>query len=105
MLVWLVVAVIAVLVAVVADPRWVVAPLAGYVIYKVGTGMLANLAADAGASPPPPRRLDDPRERTVYACEMCGTEVVLVVRGEEGAPRHCGERMRGRTEIPRGEAS
>lgn len=98
---WALVAVIAVVVAFVFGPRWVIAPLVGYLIYRVGTGMLAGMAADADATPPAPKAITKTKERTVYTCGECGTEVVLVVRGEEAPPRHCGERMQPRTEIPR----
>ena len=85
----------------IVEPRLLVAAAIGFVIYKVGTAMLRNMAADAKSSPPPPEPVTDPNERTVYRCELCGTEVLLVVRGEETAPRHCGERMSVRTEVPR----
>ena len=29
----------------------------------------------------------------VYACKECGTQVVLLRRGSDKAPRHCGEAM------------
>lgn len=98
---WALVAVAAIAVAVAFGPRWVIAPLLGYLIYRVGTGMLAGMAADADATPPKPTAIAQTTERTVYTCGECGTEVVLVVRGEEAPPRHCGERMHPRTEIPR----
>ncbi len=85
----------------VVEPRLLVAVAIGFAIYTVGTAMLRNMAADAGAAPAPPEPVIDPNERTVFRCELCGTELLLVVRGEETAPRHCGERMSARTEVPR----
>jgi hypothetical protein len=41
-----------------------------------------------------------PDERTLFWCEECGTEVLLLVRGTARAPSHCGQRMHERTEIP-----
>lgn len=50
----------------------------------------------AAADEPEPVGLD---ERTMYWCEECGTEVVLVVRGSGLPPRHCGTRMHERSEV------
>jgi DNA-directed RNA polymerase subunit RPC12/RpoP len=99
--IWAAAAVAALVLVVAGHPRAVVAALAGLVIYRAGTAMLGGLAAEAGTAPPEPRPVTDPRERTVFSCVQCGTEMVLVMKGEETPPRHCGERMVGRTEIPR----
>jgi hypothetical protein len=37
--------------------------------------------------------------RTLFWCEECGTEVLLLVRGTDRAPSHCGQRMHERTEL------
>jgi DNA-directed RNA polymerase subunit RPC12/RpoP len=37
----------------------------------------------------------------IYRCENCGTELLLLVKGTEAAPRHCGEHMARREEIRR----
>ena len=82
--------------------QWVLAPLAGYVVYRVGTTMLRNMATDARAlAPVEPQPVDPAGERTLYRCEQCGAEVLLLVRGTAAPPRHCGETMRERVEIPR----
>jgi len=76
----------------------VLAPLLGLTVYAVGTAMLRNMAAGVGDAPAPPAAPDD--ARTLYWCQMCSTELLLVVRGSGVAPRHCGERMHERTELP-----
>ena len=35
----------------------------------------------------------EPEGVPVYACQECGTQVVLLRRGSDKAPRHCGEAM------------
>ena len=102
---WLValgVFVVGAVVWVLAGPQWVLAPLAGYSVYLIGTSMLRNMARDARATAPVQPEPVDPRdERTVYSCDGCGAELLLVVRGAATAPRHCGEAMRERIEVPR----
>ncbi len=98
---WLFVAAVAVVVAVVFDPRWVLAPLLGLSVYKAGMAMLRSMAGNRPVAGPPEPVLDHP-ERTLYWCEQCGTELLLVVRGTQAAPRHCGERMLERVEVVRG---
>ena len=99
---WLLAAVVAVVVGVVAGPKWVLAPLLGYVVFRVGTAMIGNLVAGGrhGADEAPVPVGDRP-ERTVYWCEQCGAELLLVVRGAATPPRHCGERMHERVELLR----
>lgn len=100
---WLVVTAAALVLAVVIDLRFVVALVAAYVIFRFGMALLSSLRSQAGnVTSPPPEPVTDAEERTVFRCEECGTEVLLLVRGEETPPRHCGEQMRGRTEVPRG---
>lgn len=95
------IALAAIVVAALVEPRLFGALAIGAAILVVGVAMLRSMAADRETAPPEPQVVSDPRERTSYRCELCGTEVVLVVRGEDIPPRHCGERMRTRTEIPR----
>lgn len=80
--------------------RWVLAPLLAWVLLRWSIGSLRALVQDARhgeASEPAPV---SPDERTLYWCEECGTEVLLVTRGTDRAPSHCGQRMHERTEIP-----
>jgi hypothetical protein len=81
--------------------QWVLAPLLAYVLLRWSIASLRVLVTDA-------KHLDaDPAaatavgtdERTLFWCEECGTEVLLLVRGTSRAPSHCGQRMHERTEI------
>lgn len=96
---WALLAFVAIVVAVVFDPKWVLAPLIGVAVYRIGTGMLRSMAADAQAPAGPPQPVLHRAERTLYWCEQCGAELLLVVRGAAAAPRHCGERMHERVEL------
>ncbi len=100
-LLWLAAIAGAVLVAVLGDPRWLVAPAIGYAVWRVGTAMLGGLVTESKEPSGPPQPIADPDERVLYRCETCGAELLLVVRGDDTPPRHCGERMRERVEVPR----
>lgn len=92
---------VAVLVAVFGEVRWLVAPAIGYAVWRVGTAMLGGLVTESKAPEGPPQPIVNPAERILYWCEACGAELLLVVRGDDTPPRHCGERMHERAEIPR----
>ena len=81
------------------DIKWALAPLLGLFVYKVGTASLRSMAARSTA-PSSPARVDEEGTRTLYWCEQCGTELLLVIRGSGLPPRHCGERMHERREEP-----
>lgn len=98
-MIWILVGVIAVVVAVVFGTTWVLAPLAGFAIYKIGTAMLRSMALDGHASSGEPEVVVTRPERVLYWCEQCGAELLLVVRGADTPPRHCGERMHQRIEV------
>lgn len=100
-MIWILVAVVAVIVAVAFGSTWVLAPLAGFAIYKVGTAMLRSMAVDGKAPDGPPEVVVSRPERVLYWCEACGAELLLVVRGADTPPRHCGERMHQRIEVVR----
>lgn len=101
MLVWS--AVLAGIIAVLSGTvpaAYVFGPLLGLAIYKVGMATFGSLRRGASYIPDgPPEPVDTTRERTVYWCGGCGAEVLLLVRGTEMAPRHCGEKMTARTEV------
>lgn len=100
--VWWLIAVAAVALAFIAELRVIIAFVAAVLIFRMGMALLRMLRADAGnVTPQPAEPVTDPRERTVYWCEECGAEVLLLVRGEGNPPRHCGEGMRTRVEVPR----
>ena len=80
--------------------QWVFAPLLAYALLKWSIASLRVLVTDAKhdieESKAAPVGTD---ERTLFWCEECGTEVLLLVRGTSRAPSHCGQRMNERTEI------
>jgi DNA-directed RNA polymerase subunit RPC12/RpoP len=81
---------------------YVGAPLLGLFIYRAGVASLASLRRGASFVPEgPPQPVDVRAERTVYWCAGCGAEVLLIVRGAQVPPRHCGERMSERREVAR----
>lgn len=81
---------------------YVFAPLLGIAILRVGLGSLLSLQAGAAHVPDgDPSPVDPTVERTTYWCAGCGAEVLLLVRGTESPPRHCGERMHARVEVLR----
>jgi hypothetical protein len=90
---------VAVLVGINVGWRWVFAPLLALVLLRWTIASLRVLVTDGahGAVEPTPVGSD---ERTLFWCEECGTEVLLLVRGTSRAPSHCGQRMHERTEIP-----
>lgn len=85
----------------VVEGPYVFAPLLGLAIWRVGTASFASLRNGAGHIPDgPPEPVDTRSQRIVYACGGCGAEVLLLVRGTESAPRHCGEKMSEHHEVP-----
>jgi hypothetical protein len=86
----------------VAPAHVVLGPLGGLLILRVGLASYGSLRAGAAHIPSgPPQPVDTRTERTTYWCEGCGAELLLLVRGTEVPPRHCGERMTERTEVAR----
>lgn len=95
------VALLAVIVGVNVGWRWVLAPLLGYAVFSWLMGSLRALTVDSrdkAAMQDAPEPLSGD-ERTLFWCDECGTEVLLLVRGSARAPSHCGQRMHERTEI------
>lgn len=83
-------------------PVYGLAPLLGILIFRVGYGSLSSFQAGGDHIPSgDPEPVDVAAERVTYWCEGCGTELLLLVRGTPMPPRHCGERMAERTEVPR----
>lgn len=78
------------------------APLLSIAILRFGFGSLRSLQAGAAHIPDgDPEPVDQATERITYWCAGCGAEVLLLIRGTESPPRHCGERMRERIELLR----
>lgn len=80
---------------------YVFGPLVGLLILRVGIATFSSLREGASYIPDgPPVPVDPSAERVVYWCDGCGAELLLLVRGTAIAPRHCGERMTERAEVP-----
>lgn len=82
--------------------RYLGAAIAALALASLGIGMLRSLRATPRNVPlehvePPPADA-----RVTFWCETCGTEVLLLRKGSESAPRHCGEAMVKREEVLRG---
>lgn len=100
---WPVVALLLLLAALdVIEARYVIAPLMGLAIFRVGFATFGQFGVGASYIPDGDPVPVDPRsERVTYWCGGCGAEVLLLVRGTETAPRHCGEKMVERREVAR----
>jgi len=82
--------------------RVVVAVVIAFVLVSIGLGMLLSLVRRTPRNVPLPDAEPPPADvRITYYCEECGTEVLLLRKGSEAAPRHCGEAMIRREEIAR----
>ncbi len=81
--------------------RYAVAPLIGFSIWAWARATMRSFlnhgqtGVDANTEP----QVLEPDDRTMYWCEECGTEVLLLVRGSGIPPRHCATRMHERAEI------
>jgi hypothetical protein len=76
------------------------APLLSLVILWFGLGSLRSLQVGGAHIPDGDPQVVDPAvERTTFRCAGCGAELLLLVRGTDAPPRHCGERMQERIEI------
>jgi len=97
----LIVAFVVVLVGTQVDWRLALAPLLGLAIWGWATATMRSFmehgqTGTAATTEPEPV---GPDEHTMYWCEECGTEVVLLVRGSGLPPRHCGSKMHERSEV------
>lgn len=82
--------------------RYIFAPLLGLLILRIGLASFGSLRTGGAHIPSgPPEVVDPAQERITYWCGGCGAEVLLLIRGAEVPPRHCGERMTERREIAR----
>ena len=71
--------------------RVVIGLVLGYVVFRLGTAMLFPLRTREKTYPPVD--VVEPEGVPVYACASCGTQLVLLRRGSDKPPRHCGEAM------------
>jgi hypothetical protein len=69
-----------------------VAVLAGYLILRIGFGVL-RMFAQPVPEPPPPGELR--KVKIVYRCDICGTEVRMTTANDDvpEPPKHCLEEM------------
>jgi DNA-directed RNA polymerase subunit RPC12/RpoP len=82
--------------------RAVIAVVAALAIAWVGWGMFRSLLRRTPRNVPLPEPETTPADvRITYRCEECGTELLLLRKGSESPPRHCGEAMQRREEIER----
>lgn len=70
----------------------VTALLVGFLIWRVGTGMLRSLSA-SGVDRTKPEVEDVEGLEVFLVCGECGTEFQVTRLGELQIPRHCGEPM------------
>ena len=83
--------------------RIAVAIIVAIALASVGLAMLRSLrTAPPGNVPLPEPELPPPNVRVTYWCQECGTELLLVRKGSESAPRHCAEPMTKREEVAHG---
>jgi hypothetical protein len=91
-----------VIVLAVSAARTVVAIVVAVVFIAIGFGMLLSLVRRSPRNVPLPEAEPPPANvRITFWCEECGTELLLLRKGSEAAPRHCGEAMIAREEIAR----
>ena len=83
------------------EARFVFAPLLGLFIWRFGIASFGSLRAGGAHIPDGPAvPVDTSAERVTYWCGGCGAELLLLVRGADVPPRHCGEKMAERHEVP-----
>src|SRR5918996_5356325 len=70
----------------------VVALLLGGLILATGRAVFRGYSTTKGPTGPP---VDVAEEGSllVFACETCGEQLVLLRKGTDAPPRHCGEKM------------
>ena len=86
--------------------RTALAVVFGFVIFGVLVGTLRGFLGPRGGGAKPPLEAVEPMPeglRILYWCETCGLEVLVIRRGSEAGPRHCGDSMTRREELLRGE--
>ena len=83
--------------------RTILAVVFGFVILFILLATLRGFAGPRGGAKPAIEAVEPMPEglRILYWCETCGLEVLVLRRGTENPPRHCGEPMAKREEIAR----
>ena len=82
--------------------RVAVAVVIAVALVSIGLGMLLSLVRRTPRNVPLPLAEPPPANvRITFWCEECGTEVLLLRKGSDAPPRHCGESMIQREEVAR----
>ena len=78
-----------------ADVSWGLRAAGGLLIATlvVRWGLASMRPLQVGAKTYDPVDVVEPDGVPVYSCKECGTQLVLLRRGSDKAPRHCGEAM------------
>lgn len=66
--------------------------LLGLVVFLVGRSIFGAYSITRGPTGPP-QDVDEPGTILVFACEVCGEQLVLLRKGTDAPPRHCSEKM------------
>jgi hypothetical protein len=61
--------------------------------FVIRWGVASMRPLQAGTKTYVPVDVIEPAGVPVYSCKECGTQLVLLRRGSDKAPRHCGEAM------------
>lgn len=86
--------------------RTALAVVFGFVIFGILFATVRGFAGPRGGASRPQLESVEPMPpglRILYWCETCGLEVLVLRRGSENPPRHCGEPMTKREELLREE--
>jgi hypothetical protein len=81
--------------------RIAIAVLVGLALGSIGFGMLRSLVGRTPHQPLEQIEVPSPDVRISYLCDNCKTELLLLRKGSDAPPRHCGEAMTKREEIAR----
>lgn len=82
--------------------KFLLAPLIGALVWAWGTATLRSFRRGAHGVGSPGDADDGPTDvpgRTLYWCEECNAELLVVAAGTGLPPRHCGARMHRRQEV------
>lgn len=79
--------------------RFGLAILFGLIIFAIGFVTVRGFAGPRGGVERPPPEPLPAGVRILFWCENCGAELLVVRRGSDAIPRHCGEPMHRREEI------
>lgn len=78
-----------------ADVEWGLRAAGGLLIatFVVRWGLASMRPLHVGAKTYQPVDVVEPEGVPVYSCKECGTQLVLLRKGSDKPPRHCGEAM------------